>query len=169
VIGKRVIPGALAVAGAIAIAACGSSGPTAVGSSLARSELRVSECMRSHGVPSFPDPKGGGFDLNGSGIDPQSPAFQAAQKRCFKLLPGGGPLAPQASEQALARARQVAQCMRRHGVSGFPDPTLKPPSLSQRSQYSIIEDDDGAVLAIPRAIDPASPGFKRAAKACGFR
>jgi hypothetical protein len=51
------------------------------------SALKFSQCMRSHGVPSFPDPSfgGGGARLalgSASGIDPNSPAFQAAQKAC---------------------------------------------------------------------------------------
>jgi hypothetical protein len=56
--------------------------------------LRFARCMRSHGVPNFPDPK----LINGAngqqqaylpGINPQSPAFQAAAKTC-----GGGPKGP---------------------------------------------------------------------------
>jgi hypothetical protein len=68
----------------------------------------------------------------------------------------------------MAQILQLSDCMRRHGVSGFPDPTLKLPSLSNRDQYSIVDDDDGAVLAVPRTINPSSPGFKQAATACGF-
>jgi hypothetical protein len=50
--------------------------------------LAFSACMRKHGVPNFPDPQfmSGGRVLekitNGSGIDPGSPMFQAAQKKC---------------------------------------------------------------------------------------
>jgi hypothetical protein len=57
--------------------------------------LRFSECMRTHGVPNFPDPtfSGGSVGIvlpatKGSrptGLNPQSPAFQHAQKAC------GGP------------------------------------------------------------------------------
>ena len=58
--------------------------------------LKAAQCMRAHGVPSFPDPtesNGGqaiGFHL--SGVDPSSPAFQAAEKACRSLsaLLGGG-------------------------------------------------------------------------------
>jgi hypothetical protein len=39
--------------------------------------------MRSHGVPNFPDP---GASLP-SGVNPQSPAFQAAQQACRQLEP----------------------------------------------------------------------------------
>ena len=161
-----------AITCAMSVAACGSSGHSqgagSVGSSLADAELKVSECMRSHGVPNFPDPSGagGGFNLNGSGINPLSPAFESAQQRCFKLLPGGGPGAH--PSQAMAQALQVSECMRHHGVSGFPDPTLKPPSIANRGEYSIVEDRDGAVLAVPSTINPSSPVFKQAATACGF-
>jgi hypothetical protein len=62
--------------------------------------LRFAACMRSHGVPDFPDPQiqtgpGGGVGVRiggpGSGIDPSSPAFQAAQKACGALFGGAGP------------------------------------------------------------------------------
>jgi hypothetical protein len=60
--------------------------------------LAMSRCMRSHGVPNFPDPQfrnapGGGFGIRigGPGIDPSSPAFQAAQKACGKIF-GGAPV-----------------------------------------------------------------------------
>jgi len=58
--------------------------------------------------------------------------------------------------------------MRRHGVSGFPDPTLKLPPIADRAQYSLVEDRDGVVLAVPRTINTSSPAFKQAATACGF-
>jgi hypothetical protein len=65
--------------------------------------LAMARCMRSHGVPNFPDPQvssapGGGVGVRigggpGSSINPGSPAFQAAQKLCQPLLRraiGGG-------------------------------------------------------------------------------
>jgi len=58
--------------------------------------------------------------------------------------------------------------MRRHGVSGFPDPTLKLPPIANRAEYNIVEDRDGAVLAVPSTIITGSPVFKQAATACGF-
>jgi hypothetical protein len=57
--------------------------------------LAMSRCMRSHGVPNFPDPKlqtgpyGGvafSVDFGGTGIHPNSPAFQAAQKDCGSII-----------------------------------------------------------------------------------
>jgi hypothetical protein len=53
--------------------------------------LQYARCMRAHGVPEFPDPKAGGeFKLGTkAGVDPDTPQFQAAQKTCQKLVPGG--------------------------------------------------------------------------------
>lgn len=53
--------------------------------------LLFSRCMRSHGVPGFPDPpaaSGGGirFGIGGGGIDPAAPLFRVAQRRCISLL-----------------------------------------------------------------------------------
>jgi hypothetical protein len=59
-----------------------------------RMTLAFSACMRSHGEPNFPDPQfgaGGRVSLRisaGSGLDPRSPQFQAAQSACQKNLPG---------------------------------------------------------------------------------
>jgi hypothetical protein len=59
--------------------------------------LLFSRCMRSHGVPNFPDPpaaSGGGFGFAfGSGsIDPAAPLFRRAQRVCISYLTHrGGP------------------------------------------------------------------------------
>jgi hypothetical protein len=61
--------------------------------------LAMSRCMRSHGVPNFPDPQfeagpGGGVGIRiggpGSRLNPNSPAFQTAQKACGRIF-GGAP------------------------------------------------------------------------------
>jgi hypothetical protein len=64
----------------------GSASPAQQAKALA-SALKFSRCMRSHGVPKFPDPQtgNGGVSLKldaGTGIDPSSPVFQAAQRAC---------------------------------------------------------------------------------------
>ncbi|GAA4618825.1 hypothetical protein GCM10023195_84870 [Actinoallomurus liliacearum] len=52
--------------------------------------LKFAACMRKNGVPNFPDPQGGKMIIaKGKGVDPDSPQFQAAQKACQKLMPGG--------------------------------------------------------------------------------
>jgi hypothetical protein len=57
--------------------------------------LRFVACMRSHGVPGFPDPivnaQGIGFHLGKGGPRPNSPVFRSAQQACQKLMPGGPP------------------------------------------------------------------------------
>jgi hypothetical protein len=60
--------------------------------------LKFSACMRSHGVPNFPDPKfssgGGGVRVTlkaggSGGPNPSSPQFQTAQKACQSDAPFG--------------------------------------------------------------------------------
>jgi hypothetical protein len=128
-------------------------------------ELKYSECVRAHGVPNFPDPNaGGGFSVS-PGIDRSAPAFA----ECQKLLPGGGGLgAAQApTAQALSRMLKVSQCMRRHGISDFPDPRSTIPPLSP--SIGVIADRDGVILVFPHGFDEQSPQFMQAAAACGFQ
>jgi hypothetical protein len=51
-------------------------------------ELRWAGCLRSHGVPSFPDPNSRGVIDSGK-FDPTSPAFQTASKTCASVQPTG--------------------------------------------------------------------------------
>jgi hypothetical protein len=62
-----------------------------------RQALEYAACMRSHGVPKFPDPKSssdGGIDMGTLGprvgADPRSPQFKAAERACKELAPGAG-------------------------------------------------------------------------------
>jgi hypothetical protein len=55
--------------------------------------VEYSQCMRSHGVPNYPDPISGptggqAINLQGTGIDPSSPTYQAANSACQKVVPG---------------------------------------------------------------------------------
>ena len=50
-------------------------------------ERKFVKCMRSHGMPNFPEPKiiaspGGGQQAYMAGVNTQSPAFQAAAQAC---------------------------------------------------------------------------------------
>jgi hypothetical protein len=51
------------------------------------------KCMRSKGLPNFPDPdvSGGSFtvSLTGTGISGNSPAFESAMRACQSHFPGG--------------------------------------------------------------------------------
>ncbi|HYW25990.1 MAG TPA: hypothetical protein VE953_17590 [Terriglobales bacterium] len=85
--------------------------------------------MRSHGVPSFPDPAGAG------GIPKETPQqlgvtssqLQSAQSACMHLLPtaGSGPTSAEL-QQSWRDMGNFARCMRSHGVANWPDPTRYP-------------------------------------------
>jgi hypothetical protein len=91
---------ALAVAAAVAVlaTACdvvhvhvGSSGGSAsTGSATYRAELAYAQCMRTHGLPGFPDPNpSGGFSFSAQpNGNPNSPAARA-NDACKHLLPRG--------------------------------------------------------------------------------
>jgi hypothetical protein len=124
--------------------------------------VAYSQCMRSHGVPEFPEPtegrlliRPGNHNVHVTGVNPQSSQFQAAQKVCGKLLPNGG--APSPAEQAKAQesALKFSQCMRTHGVPNFPDPTFSDGGVRMKLKAG------GA-----NGIDPESPQFRAAQKAC---
>ena len=58
------------------------------------SALKYSACMRSHGIPSYPDPielANGNIELRLGAGHGNSPQQQAAAQACRKFLPGGGP------------------------------------------------------------------------------
>jgi len=118
------------------VAACGSgSGP----STASPSAVAYSYCMRSHGVPRFPDPPSNGGLAKGSAqeLGVTGSQFQAAQRACQHLIPATGGSAQQQEQQCFVahdcspavvhRLMNVmlrfAVCMRSHGVPKFPDPT----------------------------------------------
>jgi hypothetical protein len=120
---------------AVAVAACGGSSTKPAAASNAPPPLALAECMRSHGVPNFPDPTAspggegmtvvrspGSSTLTIQGIPFGGPTFAAAQKTC-KFF-GGRRGRPQVSETKKLIQLHFAQCMRKHGVPNFPDPTF---------------------------------------------
>jgi hypothetical protein len=122
--------------------------------------------MRANGVPNFPDPStGGGIAIRpGSGLNPQSPAFQAAQKACGKLLPRGGPGARKPTKTQFVAALAFAKCMRTHGLPHFPDPLASIPSGA-----GPIISLRGMMFEPGPGLDPRSPDFAQAASHCGIR
>lgn len=114
------------------VASIGTTNPAGVvrlrpaSASQAAAALRASRCMRTHGVPNFPDPiLGGHFGFTvKSGIDPSSPQFKNAFSYCGRrYLPGfGGSATPAQRAQLNAEAVKYTDCMRSHGASDFPDP-----------------------------------------------
>jgi hypothetical protein len=71
---------------------------------------KFSQCMRAHGIPDFPDPSGGGLQLNstpGSDLNPNNPTFQNASKLCaqkYGLAGLGGGIPPPGAIQATGGA-----------------------------------------------------------------
>ena len=116
----------------------GSGGSSAGGSAGSPSAIAYSACIRSQGVPNYPDPDSSGQlpkgDAQQFGVSTSQ--YQAAQQACQHLLPTGGSLhqqeyqcmqnsdCPSALVQQMLNAdRKLARCMRSHGVPNFPDPT----------------------------------------------
>jgi hypothetical protein len=157
----------------LVIAACGSSSKSAndPGKGGYQQALAFSSCMRSHGVSSFLDPSTNGHGIQlkvgpGSPVNPSAPAFQAAQKACQHLMPGGGPNSAHPSAADKAQMLKVSQCMRAHGIADFPDPTTTQPSPGKGFGMAIGR--NGIFLAIPSSIDIQSPAFRKAAATCNF-
>jgi hypothetical protein len=154
----------LAVTAAVAIAGCGSgTGPSTAVSSGASNTAKLlvfSECMRSHGVPDFPDPggatpSGSSISILGIAVPPtievKSPAVQSALSTCQKQLTAGAPRAGVSEAQKKA-ALQFARCIRTHGIANFPDPVFRNGRIG---------------LGIGAGDNPNSPALIAADKACG--
>jgi hypothetical protein len=130
-------------------AACGSSGsstgsrgsPSAGGSTTSASLVAYSACMRSHGVPNYPDPDSSGQlpKPDAHHLGASSSQLQATQQACQHLLPNTGRAinagsitqcmmaddCPQALVQHLLNEeRSYARCLRSDGVPNWPDPNL---------------------------------------------
>jgi hypothetical protein len=121
-------------------AGCGSNNPTTstAGASAQAGQnsdvaaaYAYARCMRSHGVPNFPDPHvsiSPGHGSVGFAVNPSetgSPKFDSAQKTCSKILPA--PSGENKTEQR-AHARNLlafAQCVRSKGIHDFPDPNAQ--------------------------------------------
>ena len=114
---------------------------------------QLAACMRSHGVPNFPEPNAQGVISSGS-IDPNSPQFQQAMQACRKDLPNGGTPSPAQQAEMRQQALAFSACMRKHGLPNFPDPQF----LSGGRVAMRISAQSG--------IDPRSPQFQAAQKAC---
>jgi hypothetical protein len=139
-------------------AACGGGKAPSSTSSQQNGAVAFARCIRSHGVPNWPDPSSSGaFDkskLTAQQLGASSSTVQAAQRACQHLLPNGGRPPNQAQlQQIRAQALQYSRCMRTHGVPNFPDPVS-----TDRERIP-----DPASLGI----DQGSPEFRAANQACG--
>ncbi len=143
----RIASTIIATAALAQLAAACSGSPSSTGaggstnasdSSSSPSAVSYSNCMRSHGVPNYPDPSGGQLPKGGAqAFGVSTTVFSAAQGACQHLLPNAGSFQEEASQctldgdcppavvaQMMATDRKFAQCMRSHGVPNWPDPTI---------------------------------------------
>jgi hypothetical protein len=139
---------------ALLMAACGGGSPA---SDVAQPNGAVAfaSCMRSHGVPNWPDPSSSGvFDkskLSSQQLGASSSRVQAAQGACQHLLPNGGS-GPNPAQVQFVKAQSLAfsRCVRSHGLPNFPDPA-----------------SDGRIPdPASVGIDQGSPKFQAANQAC---
>ena len=144
---------------ALLTAACGDGSASAAGSSgtgqvHVQQALAFAHCMRSHGVPDFPDPdSSGGIVIKKTLLEPAYNAPRSARTACAHLLPkyGLALLTPAQQEQHQRQQLAMAACMRRHGFPQFPD------------NWS------GNVGQLTAAgIDPSSPQLNAELTKCGY-
>jgi hypothetical protein len=113
---------------------------------------QFSQCMRSHGEPSFPDPVNGHLELTvtkGSALDPSSPQFQSALQSCKSLEPAGFAAGGSPHTQQQSQVLKFVNCMHSHGEPNIPDPN-----------------SSGGVLMSGGSVNPNSPQFQAAMQAC---
>ena len=134
-------------------------GATGAGTFGVTAQLQYARCMRSHGVPDFPDPGSSGGFLNALSrarsdgtIDPASPTFTAAARSCARYTPLAH-LTPAERAAAYQAGLAFSACVRAHGVPNFPDPGPGP--------------GGGDVIDLrPAHIDPNDPALLMANRAC---
>ncbi len=117
--------------------------------------VRYAACMRSHGMPNYPDPDDQGVITItiSTSLNPNSPLFQKALADCRKLISPGKALSPERQQQMKERLLAFAACMRSHGVPNYPDPTFR--------SGGMVSQEIGR-----SAVDPNSPIVQAAQKAC---
>jgi hypothetical protein len=151
---------AMLAAAALLATACGGGGGAGSsgsgGKTAYQKELAFSVCMRAHGMPNFPDPGSNGvISVHGGGAAKKEhsiggPQMTRAQRACAHLLPNGGVPTAAQRQQMQRQGLKFAECMRAHGVSNFPDPPA----------------GSGAGGPVKLNINPRSPGFQSAQRAC---
>jgi hypothetical protein len=148
-------------AAALLAAACGGSpsstgsgGSPNAGGSANSQALAYSRCVRSHGVPDFPDSDSNGQIPKEAAVRAlrgvSESRAKAATNACANLNPAG-----QGSPTLTAQEQQdylkAAVCMRSHGITNFPDPTFPGGRVN---------------LSIPSSIDTKSRQFTQTAQTC---
>jgi hypothetical protein len=143
------------IAMVVLISACGSSAPAGTGganniTANAQKAVKFAECVRRNGVSDFPDPSASGnFTIdgivNGSSLDPNTPAFKQAISACKDLEPAGF-MGSTRSPQQMQAALEFAQCIRANGVPDFPDPANGQPLVDTNRIPSVAEPGGRSML-----------------------
>jgi len=130
--------------------------------------VAFSQCMRSHGLPNFPDPQrfaDGNVKLTIHQVAAGNPHYQSAMNACSHLLPSrGGSESQESTRTQVADELSFARCMRSHGVARFPDPTAQGQLTVEMVQAQGIDVHSPAVLRVVRTCLPASHGALTPAK-----
>jgi hypothetical protein len=139
--------------------------PSAAASGAYASELAFARCVRSHGIPSFPDPDSTGhFNKNTlRALGVSDSRLRAAEAPCQNLLPAGPPPLTAAQQQDYLRA---AACMRSHGITIFPDPVFsagtvhfpEPPAGFNTSSPQFIQAEQVCKRLIPAGLPYSGSG-----------
>jgi hypothetical protein len=165
-----------AVAGALALGACGSANDGKGGAAPAGGQdkafegaLKFAKCMRDHGVD-MPDPKrdsNGGISITGppggARTKTDDPKMKAAQDACQKYMDSGGGPPMDPAQQARLQDAFVAYagCMRGKGID-MPDPKV----TSHGVQMTLTKGSAGGGEKGTSGGPPDSPAFRTADKAC---
>lgn len=95
-------------------------GSSSASTSASQSALAFSQCMRSHGVPDFPDPSNGVIPKRSAQqLGVSTSTYEAASRACAHLAPNNRRLTRQ---QLMSAMGDFASCMRSHGVANWPYP-----------------------------------------------
>jgi len=133
--------------------------------------VAFSHCMRTHGVPNYPDPhrysQGNMPTLSNQDLGVSKQTAVAAQQPCERLFPDAGSAPRETAQQQrtlLADALSFARCMRSHGLTRFPDPTAQAGLTVEVAQAAGIDLHSPAVLRVAQECVPASHGGLTMAK-----
>lgn len=146
-------------------AGCGGSSSRAAAATGQTGLVAYSNCIRSHGVPNFPDPTSS-EGIPKDEIPVSNPKLPGASNACEHLMPAGGlgPRTLQSPRARLSDALSFARCMRSHGLNGFPDPTAHGDLSVEMVQAQGIDLHSPAVLQTVHDCLPASHGWLTPAK-----
>jgi hypothetical protein len=163
-----------AAAGALALVAAGCGGgssprvanigpsTTAATASTQTGFVAYARCMRSHGIPNFPDPGSQGTFPSLQALGVSKRTWARGDIVCKHLLPSGTGAGQETAQQIrvrLAAGLSFARCMRGHGVTRFPDPTAQGDLSVEMVQAQGIDVHSPAVLRAVQACLPAFHGL----------